>query len=201
MGRLLSGGGGGLKSALKKYAGGTGGSSIAITRMQNIVTAGTGLHDTLSQTPGNRQAVNLRNLTGMDCETAIEKITRELTPVGGDADTIRAAMNHALSNALEGVENFDENAITEDIIVEIMIEYLSDSIFQGIIRESSGAFEKADSPLRQVKIENELREVIRVDVDRQMKPLIDGNIRTFSLSRIESLQNTVIKNVWEVWED
>ncbi|WP_426724088.1 hypothetical protein [Enterobacter cloacae complex sp. 339J8] len=59
----------------------------------------------------------------------IAKISHSLSDGSEDADKIQTAMNDALVEALNGKSTFDPSDITDDVIIETMICYLTDSIF------------------------------------------------------------------------
>ena len=67
-----------------------------------------------------------------------------LTPENGDAEKIKAAINTALSEALEGLTEFDPTSISDEMLVNIMIFYLRESIFEQVVMDSDRAFQKGN---------------------------------------------------------
>ncbi len=89
-------------------------------------------------------------------------------------------MNQALVEALDGIEYFDLNHITDDVIVDTMINYLAESIFLQVIMDAGKSWNKAGTITQAVAAENELRELIKVVVDKNMAPRLAGNVRSLS---------------------
>ncbi|PSB59619.1 Qat anti-phage system associated protein QatB [Chamaesiphon polymorphus] len=192
-----------LKSALKQYASrGTGGASNASRRLGNITKAGASLYGLLTQSSEISQELgwSLSSLAGISCEVAIEKITQSLIASEGDSDKVRVAMNHALVEALDGLTEFDPNAITSDIIINTMIAYLTDCIFLQVLQDAGRAWSKAGTQIQAIKAENDLREVIKVSVDAAMAPLFNENPKPLTRSQTIELQRSVIETVWLEWE-
>lgn len=204
LGRFVSGGDrGDLKSAVGHYArNASGGSGSAARRMGSVTQAGAGLFGALSGAPTGpgETSVDLTSLSGIPCELAISAITQALTSEDGDSDKIRAAMNHALVEALEGVETFDSEHITDEVIVDTMIGYLAESIFLQIVMDSDKAWNKADTPTQAIYAETELRELIKVVVDKHMAPKLVGNIRTFSRQQMIQIERQAVIDTWKEWE-
>ncbi|MCI5208463.1 MAG: hypothetical protein D3910_06645 [Candidatus Electrothrix sp. ATG2] len=144
--------------------------------------------------------VNLDNLSGLPCDLAISAITNALTPENGDSDKIRTAMNHALVEALDGIETFDPQSITGDVIVDTMISYLSESIFLQIVSDAGKAWNKAETPIQTMRAETELQELIKVVVDKHMAPKLTGNVRSLSREQMIQIERQAVIDVWEEWE-
>jgi hypothetical protein len=193
-----------LKSALGNYARkSTGGSGTAARRLGNSTKAGAALYSALTSGTGTGAgglAFNLGSLTGMPCEQAIDTITQALTPIDGDSDKIRIALKHALVKALDGVIVFDPTSITDEVIVNMMIAYMAESIFLQVVQDAGKSWIKAETPSQSIEAENSLIELIKVEVDMHMAPLFSGNVRTLTNSQIINLQREVIGAVWSEWE-
>lgn len=192
-----------LKSAVGHYARkASGGGSNAARRMGRVTHAGAGLFGALSGVPAGsgESSVDLSSLAGLPCEFAISAITRALTTEDGDSDKIRAAMNHALSDALDGVETFDPASITDDVIVDTMIGYLAESIFLQMAMDSNKAWNKADTPVQAIQAETSLRELIKVVVDKHMTPKLAGNVRTLTRLQVAQVERQAIIDAWGEWE-
>ncbi|MBA5601072.1 hypothetical protein H1224_08390 [Pectobacterium aroidearum] len=180
----------------------SGGSSSAARRLGSVTQAGAGLFATLAGIPAapGEPSIDLGSLAGLPCELAISAIAQALTSQDGDSEKIYAAMNHALVEALDGVETFDPQSITDEVIVNTMINYLAESIFLQIVMDSNKAWNKADTPSKAIHAEIELRELIKVVVDKYMAPKFIGNIRTFSRNQMVKIERQVIIDVWQEWE-
>ncbi|MCG8614312.1 MAG: hypothetical protein MI864_27685 [Pseudomonadales bacterium] len=204
LGRFVSGGDrNDLKSAVGHYARkSTGGGGSAARRMGSVTQAGAGLFGALAGVPAapGESSVDLGSLAGLPCELAISAITQALTTEDGDSDKIRAAMNHALIEALDGVETFDLQCITNDVIVNTMIGYLAESIFLQMVMDSNKAWNKAETPSQAIRAETELRELIKVVVDKHMAPKLAGNVRNVSRQQMAHIERQAIIDAWKEWE-
>ena len=194
-----------LKSALGHYASkGTGGGGIASRRFGSVTNAGATLYGMLSSLAESKvppdALIDLDNLKGQPCDIAIDIITRSLATDDGDAEKIRVAMNHALVEALDGIAVFDPTNITDDIIITIMINYLSEAVFLQIVMDAGKAWTNAETATQAITAENTLRELIKVIVDKNMAPRLKKNTRTFTKQEMKTLQREVIKIVWIEWE-
>lgn len=192
-----------LKSAVGHYARkASGGSGSAARRLGSVTQAGAGLFGALAGLPAGpgEASVDLGSLAGLSCELAISAITQALTTEDGDSDKIRAAMNHALVEALDGVETFDPECITDDVIVDTMIGYLAESIFLQMVMDSDKAWNKAGTPAQAMCAETDLRELIKVVVDKHMAPKLAGNVRTFTRKQMAQIERQAIIDAWKEWE-
>jgi hypothetical protein len=145
-------------------------------------------------------SMSLNELSGLPCEQAIAAITQALTSDAGDADKIRGAMNAALVEALYGVAIFDPSCITDDVLVNIMINYISESVFLQIIMDGAKAWNKADTTPQFQRAELDLREIVKVVVDKNMAAKLEGKVRTFTKTEIVQIERQVIIEVWREWE-
>lgn len=194
-----------LKSALGHYASkGTGGGGLASRRLGSVTNAGATLYGMVSSLAESKVPpdvlIDLDNLIGQPCDIAIDIITRSLATNDGDTEKIRVAMNHALVEALDGIAVFDPTNITDDIIITIMINYLSEAVFLQIVMDAGKAWTNAETATKAVTAENILRELIKVIVDKNMAPRLKKNTRTFTKQEMKTLQREVIKIVWREWE-
>ena len=197
-----------LRSALGHYARkGTGGGSLASRRLGSVTSAGARLYGMLSSLAESKVppdvSIDLDNLKGQPCDIAIDIITQSLATNDGDTGKIRVAMNHALVEALDGVVFFDPTNITDDIIISIMINYLSEAIFLQIVNDAGKIPWTKPEKMTQIAIaENTLRELIKVLVDKNMatRLKLKKNTRTFTKQEMKTLQIEVIKIVWREWE-
>lgn len=192
-----------LQRALGHYARtSSSGRNVAARRLGSVTQSGGALYGALSgaSTTTSDSGVNLASLSGLPCEVAIASIVQALTSTGGDSDKIRVSMQSALAEALDGVEKFDPESITDEVIVNTMISYLSDSIFHQIVMDAGKAWNKADTPLKAIQAENALRELVKVIVDQKLAGKLAGSIRTFTQQQMVQLQRQVVIEVWTDWE-
>ncbi|ABK50465.1 conserved hypothetical protein (plasmid) [Shewanella sp. ANA-3] len=180
----------------------SGGSTSASRRMGSVAQAGAGLFGALTGIPAapGEASVDLKSLAGLPCEQAISAISQALITEDGDSEKIRAAMNYALVEALDGVETFDPQCITDDVIADTMISYLAESIFLQMVMDSGKAWNKADTPTQAMHAETELRELIKVVVDKHMAPRLTGNVRSLSRQQMTQIERQSIIDAWKEWE-
>ncbi len=180
----------------------SGGGGSAARRMGSVTLAGAGLFGALTGAPAGpgETSIDLGSLAGLPCELAISTISQALTTEDGDSDKIRAAMNHALVDALDGVEVFDPQCITDDVIVDTMIGYLAESIFLQMVMDSDKAWNKADTPAKAMRAETELRELVKVVVDKHMAPKLSKNVRAFNRQQMVQIERQAIIDSWKEWE-
>lgn len=194
-----------LKNALKNYATkSTGGKQYAPARSTGATKAGANLFGALlgaisvtSSSP-NTATINLSNYTGLPCELAISQISEALTPQDGDSSIIRASMNHALVEALSGIKTFDTNSITDEVITNTMVAYMTEHLFLKIVQDAGKAWQKYDDPMQAVKVEQELRMLIKVSVDLTLSPKLD-NLSQISVADMQDIENAALKEVWDIW--
>lgn len=192
-----------LRKAIGHYARkATGGGNTAARRMGSVTQAGASLFGLLAGLPAGQgeTTVDLGSLAGLPCESAISAISQALTTEDGDSDKIRAAMNHALIEALDGVETFDPKNITDEVIIDTMIGYLAESIFLQMVMDSNKAWNKAETPSQAIRAETELRELVKVVVDKHLAPKFSGNIRTFTRQQMAEIERHAIIDSWREWE-
>ncbi|MGA4744641.1 hypothetical protein [Acinetobacter junii] len=207
LGQAASVGGGNtsdLKKALGHYAkSATGGKSNGARRFSSMIGAGGSLFDTLRslQSGADTNSLNISDLQGQPVDVVIDKIIDSLIQVNGDSERIRAAMNEALAEALDGFATFDFSKITDDIIVDMMINYLTQCIFEQIILDSKTALDKADTPEKAEKLESNLLELIKTSVDLNFGNHLGQNINTLNKQDIETIQKNAIQDIWGEWED
>ncbi|EFB2879552.1 inorganic phosphate transporter [Escherichia coli] len=180
----------------------SGGSSNAARRLGSVTQAGAELFGALVGMPSapGEPSIDLGSLASLPCEIAISTIAQALTSQDGDSEKICAAMNHALVEALDGVEIFDPQKITDGVIVDTMIGYLAESIFLQMVMDSNRAWNKADTPSKAIHAEIELRELIKVVVDKHMAPKLAGNIRSFTRNQMVKIERQAIIEAWQEWE-
>lgn len=208
LGKFVSGGGSDgerLQRAMGNYARkATGGGATASRRFGAMASAGGMLFDAMAalrdgQDP-NLPGVDLGTLEGRPTQVAIDLLVNALVPPNGDADRIRVALNDALSEALEGQANFDFNQITDEIIAEMMIAYLTQCLYEQVVLDSDEAFTKATDPSQYDRAEKAMMGLIRAAADKHMAPLLTGNVRTFNGRMVREVQLRAIRDIWAEWE-
>lgn len=192
-----------LKRTLGQYARkSTGKGAGAAKRLASGITAGTGLFGLLS---GNAvstvtRELALSDLGGLSTDQAIDRIVNHLTPESADADLVRTAMNFALSEALQEYDQIDDVDFSPDLMAEVFICYLTDLVFQQVLFDMGKAWFHAETAIRQIHMENELRELIKVIVDRKLEKISGGNFSSISQRQITQVQIAAISETITEWE-
>ncbi|MDD2735205.1 MAG: hypothetical protein PHF56_14810 [Desulfuromonadaceae bacterium] len=194
-----------LRRSLGEYArAATGGSAIGSRRYGAMSKAGSSLFGVMNElrqggTGEESSGVDLSALAGKDVDFAIQEIVTALTPENGDAEKIRAAMQPALSEALEGVDEFDPLSISDEMIVDMMIFYLRECVFEQVIMDSNEAFQKGDLQKCQ-EAEGSLHDLINSVVDQHMRPYLSDGVSNLTQSQVKDIQQNAIKEVLIEWE-
>jgi len=204
LGRAVSNGSSSdLRKAVGHYAKtSSGGSAAAVRRLGSATSAGSQLFGLLTSGSGTgTSAINLDSLNGLPVDIAISRITQSLATEDGDSEKIKAAMNLALAEALEGIEIFDSQNVTAEIITNTMINYLCGVIFVQLMMDSGGAFDKAETPKQAIHIENSLYSLVDVIVNEHMAERLSNNISTLTQVQVKEIQRQTIIDVWTEWEN
>lgn len=194
-----------LRRSLGEYArAATGGSAIGARRYGAMSKAGSTLFGVINElrqggTGEESSGVNLSALSGKDVDFAIQEIVTALTPDNGDAEKIRAAMNTALSEALEGVDEFNPLDISDDMLIDMMIFYLRECVFEQVIMDSDEAFQKGDL-LKCQEAEGALHDLVGSVVDQHMRPLFADGVTNLTQNQVKDIQQSAIKEVLLEWE-
>jgi len=203
LGRFVSSGDGAqLRAAIGRYARtATGGRAVGPRRFGSMAQTGGALFDAMSAfRDGNDAAgLDLAALNGRDTDAVIDAIVHALVPPDGDADRVRVAMNEALSECLEGYEEFDFSSITDEMLVSMMLAYVRNCVFGQIVLDSNEAFSKG-SPARIEMAEKELRALVDAAVDKHMRPILSGKVRSFTGKQLEQVQLDATREIWAEWE-
>lgn len=204
LGKFVSSGDEGqLRKALRSYArSSTGGAAVGPRRFGAVAQAGAGLFGTLNDLRTNAPGapVNLAALAGRATREVIDALVNALVPENGDADRIRAALNEALSECLEGVDKFDFASITDEVLANLMVSYTALSIFQAIVLDSDRAFGKGATPETVQRAEKDLMQLVQVVTDNHMQPLLEGKIGGLTTTQMQAVQLAAITEVWKEWE-
>lgn len=207
LGRFVSNGdSANLRSALRNYAQtATGGRVQGPRRFGAMTQSGGALFDALTRMMAGGAGllagkVDLASLNGRDTDVAIQEIVRALTPPDGDGEKIAAAMTSALSEALEGVDEFDFASITEDMLIAVMLAYVRECVFEQVIMDSDRAFQRDGDGEAVENAEKALHALVESVVEMEMGPLLGGGATMLSREQVEAIQMQAIAQVWAVWE-
>jgi hypothetical protein len=206
MGKFVSSGDDGhLRKALGRYARDTlGGRATGVRRFNQTLVSGGALIGLLNElrnggTGAGTTGIDLSRLVGMPLEAAIQAIVEAVAPDAGDRELIRAAMQEALIECLQGQAAFDPAAIGDGLLVDLIIEYLAQCVFTHIVYESGDAFAKSTDTTATARRENALMELIKVEVDNHAAPLLAGGAN-LNAAQVQAVERQVIAGVLDIWE-
>jgi hypothetical protein len=190
-----------LNKALQRYSStATGGAETGARRFGAMTSVGGELIQIIEGL--RRDAVkiplSLRQLVGKSTQIAIEAIVEALVPENGDADRIRAALNDALSECLEGLEEFDPSQIVDEMLVSLLLTYVENCIFEQIVMDSRDAFAKASDPAKAEQAERELRALVKAATEIHLRPLLAAGT-ALTKSQMARIQSQAIRDIWETW--
>jgi len=206
LGKFVTGGDSAyLSKAIGHYAKtATGGRAVGPRRFGSMARAGGALFDTLVSFRDARNVtlesgIELSSLNGKDTDIAIDALVHALVPMNGDADRVRVAMNEALSECLDGLDEFDFSSITDEMLIRVVIVYAGRCIYQQLILDSGSAFSKAGAD-RIAQAESELLALVEAATEKHMAPLLSGDVRRLNGRQIEAAQATALREIWAEWE-
>ena len=78
--------------------------------------------------------------------------------------------------------------------------YVTKCVFGQIVLDSNEAFAKASSPGQVEQAERDLFSLVEAVTDKHMRPLLTGNLKSFTSAQVENIQLSAIKEVWVEWE-
>ncbi len=188
-----------LKSYAKKSSGGGKGTS---RRLASGITAGTGLLGIMrgDSVTINYQKLSLGDLKGLTTDQAIDKIASHLAPDNADADAIRIALDYALEEALPDTTDFEPESFTDEVIQETISCYLTDLIFQDVVTGMGRAWFHVEPPSKHHRMEEELRELIKVIAQEQIEIVTNGNPSHITRDNITKIQIDAITMTVDEWE-
>lgn len=191
-----------LKGSLKRYSRSSGGGSGVSRRLASGITAGSGL---LGMMQGdsvryNDRTLSLSELNGLTTDQAIDRISDHLTPDNGDSESVRLAIDFALAEVLPDEEKFDESMFTDDVVTEAISCYLTDLIFQDVVDGMGKAWFHAEHPSKHHKMEEELRDLIKVITQSKVEKITSDNGGHLSQANITKIQIDAISQTIDEWE-
>jgi hypothetical protein len=193
---------GDIRRALKTYAKATGGGNVAAARLGSASAAGAriySLFSTGSATGPRGERLELSSLAGREIRVVIDRIVAALVSKDGDREKITAALQDALPQALNNVETFDPAAVDQDVLVNMMVIYTQECVFQQIVADSDRAFQRNSDPTEVGEMENELHSVVVAVVGQQMRSMFQQDA-TLSEAQARDIQAQAVRQTWDFWE-
>jgi len=193
----------GLKSSLKRYSKSSGGGSGTSRRLASGITAGSGLLGIMQgdSVTSKGRTLSLSDLSGLSTDQVIDRIAEHLTPENGDADAVRLALDFALAEVLPEDEAFDASMFDGDVVQEAISNYLTDLIFQDVVNGMGKAWFHVEHPSTHHKIEEEIRDLVKVITDSKLDNLMRDNVGKISQENIIQIQIDVISQTVNEWEN
>jgi hypothetical protein len=99
------------------------------------------------------------------------------------------------------MDEFDFTQISSDMIIDLMLNYTEQYLFQQIILDSRSAFDKADTPENIASLEKDLHSLIKSSVDKHMSTQLKNGENSLTRKDIESIQMKALEDIWGEWED
>lgn len=148
----------------------------------------------------NDRTLSLSELNGLTTDQAIDRISDHLTPDNGDAESVRLAIDFALAEVLPDEEKFDESMFTDDVVTEAISCYLTDLIFQDVVDGMGKAWFHAEHASKHHKMEEELRDLIKVITQSKVEKITSDNGGHLSQANITKIQIDAISQTVDEWE-
>lgn len=191
-----------LRGSLKKYSRSSGGGYGVSRRLASGITAGSGLLGMMqgNSVKYNDRTLSLSELNGLTTDQAIDRISDHLTPDNGDAESVRLAIDFALAEVLPDEEKFDESMFTDDVVTEAISCYLTDLIFQDVVDGMGKAWFHAEHASKHHKMEEELRDLIKVITQSKVEKITSDNGGHLSQANITKIQIDAISQTVDEWE-
>ncbi|MBR9828816.1 MAG: hypothetical protein GYB41_09255 [Oceanospirillales bacterium] len=191
-----------LEGSLKKYSRSSGGGSGTSRRLASGITSGSGLLGIMQgdSVRVNDKTLSLSDLNGLSTDQAIDRISEHLTPENGDADSVRLALDFALAEVLPEEDIFDESMFTDEVVQEAISCYLTDLIFQDVVNGMGKAWFHAEHPSKHHRMEEELRDLIKVITQSKVEKVTGDNGGDISKDNITRIQIDAISQTVDEWE-
>lgn len=195
-----------LNASLANYSRSSGGGGGVAKRLVSGIKSGTGLIGILSggsaSNADNTRSLSYQDLQGLTVDQAIDKLTEFLAPNDADSEIVRYALDEALSESLVGEDIFDDISFDNDILENILNQYLIGLILNDVVNIIGPSWKNCENPVVFAQRQNELDELISDLVDNRVYELFKnkGNIKDLSSYEIVELQTTLITESVKSWE-
>lgn len=208
----------GMRRALKRYMtsgdradarralghfsrGSAGGGAPGAQRLSRAARVGGGAISALSQAAsGQNTAPNgfdLGTLSGLPVAQAVDAIVDSFCPPGiVDEDNIRAAIGEALTEALEGLDEFDPASISDHTVVVATRAFVAELVFGAVVAEQGQSAENV-TPQQAIARENDLRAMVKEVTDVIATPIIQAAGAALTQERVAGLVTQIATVVYE----
>ncbi len=209
LGRFVSNGDSAVgRGALGRFvSSGLGGSATGTRRFAPAISAGGRLAELVADLAqgGTGEGIvgfDVSAFRGQEIGVVIERIVDALCPTGTvDDEATRVALDEALSAVLSDQPEFDPDAMSLEMLEELLVKFTEEELYLKVVAESADAFDKATDPVILMHREIQLRELIRVVVDKDGRPLLSTSIKNFQKGTFERAVRELFTTVLQVFED
>ena len=140
---------------------------------------------------------DLSTLAGRPVADAIAAIVDAFCPPGIiDEDLLRSAMGEALTEAFDGLDDFDPAEIDDYAIVVATRVFIAELVFTTVSAEQGQAAENVP-PLQAIARENDLRDLIREVTDAIATPLIQAGGAALGPNAVSAMVQNIVTLIFE----
>ncbi|MEM8541454.1 MAG: hypothetical protein AAGF25_10915, partial [Pseudomonadota bacterium] len=192
-----------LQRSLGKFASqATGGAGVGTRRLGRVISSGGAFGETLKAVADGSEVEGLdtSRYEGKSVDQFAQAIGELVAGDSPDADIINSAVQEAIEQVLDLDADFDPNALTDDNISQIMIEYLAQSIFQIVVIEAGNSWNRSDDVVAIAKCETEILDLTREHVEQSYTSQIKQTGINLGSTAVEKYMRTAALHVWQTWE-
>jgi hypothetical protein len=102
---------------------------------------------------------------------------------------------------MEIQENFDPTALTQEMIANLLMEYLSEEVFLRIVNDSGDALNKLEDAVQEVQAEKDLKDFISSVVDVIAGPRLQDDPFQVGTDDWERILREIIQEVFAEFEE
>ncbi|SCZ73909.1 hypothetical protein SAMN04488118_1206 [Epibacterium ulvae] len=179
-----------------------GGAGIGPRRLGRVISSGGSFGETLKNiADGNDvEGLDASRYTGKTVDQFAQAIAEHVGGDSPDADIICVAVQEAIEQALDLDTDFDPSSLTDDNIAQIMIEYLSQSIFQIVVNDAGNSWSRSKDVVNTARCEAEILDLTREHVEQSFAAQVQQTGINLGSEAVEKYMRTAAQHVWETWE-
>lgn len=195
LGRYAREASGGSSVGFRKFGAAARAGGAAIAALAGAAQAGGG--SLPAQTAVQR---SVSEALGKPIDVAAQILAQAMAPDSESRDRIVVAFEEAVCIALEGEDTFEAALITDDFLGSVMLEYITEIVFQDVWIEAGDATNSAVSHTQLATRENSLRQTVRAMVDAEIAVLPANQLNSMSSDSLSALQLNIVRSVLAIWE-
>jgi hypothetical protein len=193
LGRYAREASGGANVGYRKFGAAARAGGAGIAALAGLTQAATGQAQTAAQR-------SLGDALGKPVDVAAQILAQAIAPDNESRDRIIVAFEEAVCVALEGEVTFEAGLITEDFLSSVLLEYVTEVVFQDVWIEAGDSTNAAASHTQLAERENSMRETVRATVDAEIADIGPMKLSTMSPDQISALQLNATRSVLAIWE-